>query len=95
MTELSISRASTVKICSQADLYTVYVVAVTYDLVKRTCRQLSLPMTLHHSLAPGLEKIKDRDSDSHQYDNIPPEVGVFAALVLLMKMVYGLDGQSR
>ncbi|KAJ7590937.1 hypothetical protein C8J56DRAFT_1163014 [Mycena floridula] len=66
-----------------------------YALTKRMAHILSLPLTLHHSLAPGLSKSKKRDPDSHKKDNLPPEIGFMATTVVTLKMVYGLDGRSR
>jgi RNA polymerase I-specific transcription initiation factor RRN7 len=31
----------------------------------------------------------------HKHDNIPPEVGFVCAAVIVLKMVYGLDGEIR
>jgi hypothetical protein len=69
--------------------------AIVYDLVKRIGRLLSLPLTLHHSIAPGLQRIRERDPKSHKYDNVPPEVAVFAVCLIIMKMAYGMDGKER
>jgi RNA polymerase I-specific transcription initiation factor RRN7 len=49
-------------------------------------------LALHHTLAPRLE---DDDLDSHKYDNVPPELALLVAVVVVLKMVYGLDGQPR
>ena len=58
---------------------------------------LSLPLALHHTLSPrvALVKEKDEDLDSHKYDNVPPELALLVAVVIVLKMVYGLDGQTR
>jgi RNA polymerase I-specific transcription initiation factor RRN7 len=69
--------------------------AVTYMLTKRVANLLELPLTLHHSLAPKLAKLKAQDPESHVYDNAPPEVSLMCAVVIVLKMVYGLDGQAR
>lgn len=69
--------------------------ATLYALTKRLAHTLSLPMTLHHSLAPGLEKTKAHDPASHTYDNIPPELEFLAAGIIVLKMAYGFDGQMR
>lgn len=66
-----------------------------YSLTKTLTRVLSLPLVLHHSLAPSLKRVKQRDPDSHKYDSVPPEVAFTAASVIVLKMVYGLDGTSR
>lgn len=70
-------------------------IAVSYNLTKTLTRVLSLPLVLHHSLAPSLKRVKQRDPDSHKYDSVPPEVAFTAASVIVLKMVYGLDGTSR
>ncbi|KAJ7180182.1 hypothetical protein C8R43DRAFT_1084171 [Mycena crocata] len=66
-----------------------------YKLTKRLSAVLSLPLTLHHSLAPRLPRIKARDSESHQYDNVAPELAFAATAIIVLKMVYGLDGKPR
>ncbi len=71
------------------------VIAVLYNLGKTVAHVLSLPLTLHHMLAPRLERLKDDDPDSHKYDNIPPELALLVAVIIVLKMVYGLDGHPR
>lgn len=66
-----------------------------YNLTKTLARVLSLPLTLHHSLAPSLPRGSKRDPDSHKYDNVPPEVAFVATGIIVLKMVYGFDGKSR
>jgi RNA polymerase I-specific transcription initiation factor RRN7 len=39
--------------------------------------------------------LKDDDPESHKYDNVPPELALLVAVVIVLKMVYGLDGQPR
>lgn len=67
-----------------------YFSAVLYNLGKTVAHVLSLPLTLHHTLAP-----KDDDPESHKYDNVSPELALLVAVVIVLKMVYGLDGQRR
>lgn len=71
------------------------ITAVLYNLTKTLSRVLSLPLVLHHSLAPSLKRVNLRDPDSHKYDSVPPEVAFAAASVIVLKMVYGLDGTPR
>jgi RNA polymerase I-specific transcription initiation factor RRN7 len=71
------------------------VLAVLYMLGKTVAHVLSLPLALHHTLAPRLEHLKDDDPDSHKYDNVPPELALFVAVLIVLKMVYGLDGRPR
>ncbi|THH19848.1 hypothetical protein EW146_g1408 [Bondarzewia mesenterica] len=68
---------------------------VLYSLTKIVARVLNLPLTLHHTLAPGLLKIRKRDPESHKYDDVPPEVALAASVIVVLKMVYGLDGKAR
>ncbi|KAL1761086.1 hypothetical protein FB107DRAFT_201738 [Schizophyllum commune] len=68
---------------------------VLYSLTKRLSGVLSLPLTAHRSMAPGLEVAKKRDPESHIYDDVPPEVALLAATIVVLKMVYGLDGRAR
>ncbi len=50
---------------------------------------------LHHTLAPRLAQSKDEDGDSHKYDDVPPELALLVVVVVVLKMVYGLDGRPR
>ncbi|TFY79057.1 hypothetical protein EWM64_g4955 [Hericium alpestre] len=68
---------------------------VLYDLTKTVAHVLSLPLTLHNTLAPALPQDKARDPARHIYDNVPPEVALAATVVIVLKMVYGLDGRVR
>jgi RNA polymerase I-specific transcription initiation factor RRN7 len=68
---------------------------VLYNLTKTVAHVLSLPLALHHSLAPRLEHSKDDDAESHKHDNVPPELALLVAAIIVLKMVYGLDGQPR
>ncbi|KAL1743761.1 hypothetical protein HDZ31DRAFT_40258 [Schizophyllum fasciatum] len=68
---------------------------VLYSLTKRLASVLSLPLTAHRSMAPGLAAVRKRDPESHQYDDVPPEVALLAATIVVLKMVYGLDGRAR
>lgn len=70
-------------------------VATLYNLTKRLAYILSLPLTLHYSLAPNLKQVDKRDPSSHKYDNVPPEVAFLATCIVVLKMVYGLDGKIR
>nr|GAT59923.1 predicted protein [Mycena chlorophos] len=66
-----------------------------YKLAKRLAARLSLSLTLHHSLAPPLRRVKDWDPESHKFDNIAPELAFAATCVIVLKLVYGFDGQQR
>ncbi|KAJ3529209.1 hypothetical protein NM688_g7884 [Phlebia brevispora] len=69
--------------------------ATLYMLTKKLCGILSLPLTLHYSLAPKLKRIRQQDPEHHKYDNAPAEVSLVAAVVVVLKLVYGLDGKKR
>lgn len=56
---------------------------------------LSGTLVLHHTLAPRLAQLKDEDGDSHKYDDVPPELALVVVVVIVLKMVYGLDGRPR
>lgn len=68
---------------------------VLYTLSKTLGHVLSLPLVLHHTLAPRLVQPKDEDRDSHKYDDVPPELALMVVVVIVLKMVYGLDGRPR
>jgi RNA polymerase I-specific transcription initiation factor RRN7 len=71
-----------------------YFSAVLYSLGKTVAHVLSLPLALHHTLAPRLA-LKGDDPDSYKYDNVPPELALLVTVIIVLKMVYGLDGQPR
>lgn len=75
--------------------YLIPFIAVMYSLTKQLARILSLPLTLHRSLAPRLEKSKKTDPETHKHDDVPPEVAFIATLIIVLKMVYGLDDKSN
>ncbi|KAI0349413.1 hypothetical protein OH77DRAFT_1499561 [Trametes cingulata] len=66
-----------------------------YVLTKKLARLVSIPLTLHRSLAPALVRDKKRDPTFHKQDSAVPEVALVAAVIVVMKMVYGLDGSPR
>ncbi|KAJ6515804.1 hypothetical protein C8R45DRAFT_888912 [Mycena sanguinolenta] len=66
-----------------------------YGLTKRLSAVLSLPLTLHHSLAPRLKRVKQNDGESHKFDNVAPELGFAVTCIIVLKMVYGLDAKER
>ncbi|KAG1866532.1 hypothetical protein DFJ58DRAFT_679366 [Suillus subalutaceus] len=65
-----------------------------YRLAKRLGRILSLPLTLHHSLSPTL-RCALGDPEMQLYDNVPPELALVATAIVVLKLVYGLDGKPR
>lgn len=56
---------------------------------------MSIPLTLHRSLAPALTREKKRDPTFHKQDSAVPEIALVAAVIVVMKLVYGLDGTPR
>ncbi len=66
-----------------------------YNLGKTVAHVLSLPLALHHTLVPRHAHLKDDDLDNHKYDNVPPELALLVAVIVVLKMVYGLEGQPR
>ncbi|KAJ6598974.1 hypothetical protein DFH09DRAFT_1129716 [Mycena vulgaris] len=66
-----------------------------YRLTKRLSTVLELPLRAHQSLAPRLQRIKARDPERHRYDSVAPELAFAATGIIVLKMVYGLDGKPR
>ncbi|KAI0638164.1 hypothetical protein C8Q77DRAFT_1153833 [Trametes polyzona] len=66
-----------------------------YVLTKALAKLVSIPSTLHRSLAPALARTKKRDPTFHKQDSAIPEVALVAAVIVVMKMMYGLDGSPR
>lgn len=63
-------------------------------MTKRLAHVLSLPLTLHHSLALNIKREK-RDPESHKFDDVPPELALIATCIIILKMVYGLDDEEK
>jgi len=70
----------------------MFFLAVLYSLSKTVAHVLSLPLVLHNTLAPRLTA---EDPDSHKYDDVPPELALMVTVIIVLKMVYGFDGQRR
>lgn len=68
---------------------------ILYRLAKRLGHILSLPLTLHHSLSPTLHRTASADPEIHIFDNVPPELALVATAIVVLKLVYGLDGKLR
>ncbi len=64
-------------------------------MTKKLAHAVSIPLTLHRSLAPELVRKKKSDPAYHKHDSAVPEVALIAAVIVVMKMVYGLDGKPR
>ncbi|GAW07161.1 rexo1 protein [Lentinula edodes] len=66
-----------------------------YAMTKSLSHRLSLPMVLHQSLAPRMQNLQARDPQTHNLDNAPVEASLLATVIVVLKMVYGLDGERR
>lgn len=66
-----------------------------YQLSKKLGVVLSIPNTLHHTLAPMLKTLNGHEPQFHKMDNAPVEVALAATVVIVVKLVYGLDGTKR
>ena len=66
-----------------------------YVLAKKVAHRASIPLTLHQSLSPALLRTKARDPFSHKQDSAVPEVALAACVIIVLKLVYGLDGKTR
>lgn len=67
-------------------------VAMIYRMAKRVGSVVSVPLNLY--TATGFVPPGERRS-ARAYDSYPPEVGLTACIVIVLKLVYGLDGQDR
>ena len=70
-------------------------VATLYCLAKVVGHTCSLPLTLHPKITPLLPQLKQTDPKSHKGDNVAPELALIASAIVVLKMVYGLDGLER
>ena len=66
-----------------------------YILTKKLSHVISLTLALHRSLSPTLKRIKPLDPEYHKLDNAPVEVSLSAAIIVVLKIIYGLDGRKR
>ncbi|KAI0939982.1 hypothetical protein AcV5_001212 [Taiwanofungus camphoratus] len=73
----------------------LYGTPTLYILTKKVARVISIPLMLHNSVASPLPRAKQRDPVGHKYDNAVPEVSLLATVIVVLKMVYGLDGRAR
>ena len=69
--------------------------ATLYTLAKKLARVLSIPLSLHRSLASSLKRSRQRDPNWHKHDDAIPEVALVAVVIVVLKMVYGLDDKRR
>ena len=60
-------------------------------MTKRTARALDLPLTLETAPTPE----QGLDAAAQVSDGVAPEIALGAAAVLVLKLVYGLDGRDR
>ncbi|CCM01610.1 uncharacterized protein FIBRA_03670 [Fibroporia radiculosa] len=66
-----------------------------YALTKKVARIASIPFTLHRALTSPLKHEKKRDPTWHKFDSIVPEVSLIASVIVVMKLVYGLDDNGE
>ncbi|PCH41046.1 hypothetical protein WOLCODRAFT_118149 [Wolfiporia cocos MD-104 SS10] len=66
-----------------------------YTMTKKVARMLSIPVMLHRSLAAPLQRLTKEDATWRKYDSAVPEVSLIATVIVVLKMVYGLDGKDR
>ncbi|KIJ56802.1 hypothetical protein M422DRAFT_149542 [Sphaerobolus stellatus SS14] len=69
--------------------------ATLYGLTKTVARELSLALTLHPILAPALVAKRSRDPKRHRGDNVPAELGLVGTVIVVLKLIYGMDGRER
>jgi len=69
--------------------------ATLYILMKWIAHIFKLPLTLHLSLASRLRHVRLRDPEYHKYDNVSPEVALIASIIIVLKIIYRLDGKLR
>jgi len=62
---------------------------------KKLGQTLSLPLVLHNISAPRLRGLKQYDPRVHKSDNVPPEVALISTAIVVLRLVYGLDGRTR
>ncbi|KAK2466277.1 hypothetical protein APHAL10511_001919 [Amanita phalloides] len=63
-----------------------------YTLARRILQVLALPLTLHTSIMPNAP---DTSYEKHGLKNAPIEATFAAAIIIVLKLIYGLDGKAR
>lgn len=63
--------------------------ATLYKLVKMMAMELNLPMTLAPGLAPDMNGMRMKS------DNLPVEVSLMAALIIVLKLKYDFQNNTR
>jgi RNA polymerase I-specific transcription initiation factor RRN7 len=74
---------------------TKHLLAVLYGMSKKLAQALCLPLVLHNISAPKLRGLKQNDPRVHKSDNVPPEVALISTAIVVLRLVYGLDGRTR
>lgn len=67
--------------------------AQLYLLTKQLGRVLSLPTSLHSAVPTS--DIEGDSSERHCHDDVSPEVALVSTAIIVLKLVYGLDGKMR
>lgn len=70
-------------------------VAGFYSMAKVLANRLAVPLTLHPSLSAVVTNERGKALAYQVGDNIPPEMALTCVIVLLLKLLYGLDGRTR
>lgn len=64
-------------------------------MAKKVAATLELPLRLDKRLAREVTRVRRKDGTSYLGDNAPPELSLMVAVVVVLKLVYGLDGKER
>jgi RNA polymerase I-specific transcription initiation factor RRN7 len=64
-------------------------------MTKILADMLRIPLTLHPSLSPLAVNTSGKSLNVQVGDNIPVEIALICAVILLLKLLYGLDGRPR
>ncbi|KIO32795.1 hypothetical protein M407DRAFT_18259 [Tulasnella calospora MUT 4182] len=68
--------------------------ATLYALSRIICAALEVPFTLSRTLAPKVTRVRRKDGWLFKGDNAPPELSAVCAIIVALKMVYGLDNRG-
>jgi hypothetical protein len=64
-------------------------------MIKALASKLAVPLTLHPSLSAATTNEHGKVLNYQVGDNIPPEMSLSCVIVLLFKLLYGLDARPR
>lgn len=92
--QIEVPEANTSHILARA-IEALHLPTVFYHMTKTFADMLRIPLTLHPSLSTQVVDTSGKLLTMQRGDNIPVELALICAIILLLKLIYGLDGRLR